>query len=240
VKRSLFFKFFAALILGLVVISVLDRLDVSTVSAPLCLGIVLMGASLRQSPSLVVAISLAYILLVTYSAFYFFYYSTHPRLPFPYPVFALVQRVGLFVVVCAMAIYMSVYRATSEQTLADVRNTLSKLPVPVVISDPRGLIIYTNESLNASLQYLPPDLTGKRYMDFFMPAVQEGNAWRHYIKIFGDEGDKVHEMEITPLGGTIPMVARLTCHGTGAQRTLVTVLHPPESSLKPAWVGDGR
>jgi len=240
VKRSLFLKFFLALILGLVVIFVLDRLDVSTVSAPLCLAIVLMGISLRQSPSLVVAVSFAYILLVMYSAFYFLNYSSHPHLPFPYPVFALVQRVGLFVVVCAMAIYMSVYRVTSEQTLADVRNTLSKLPVPVVISDPRGLIIYTNESLNASLTYLPPDLTGKRYIDFFMPAVHEGNAWRHYIKLFGDEGDRVHEIEIIPLGGSVPMLARLTCHGSGAQRTLVTVLQPPDSTLRQVWAGDGR
>ena len=133
---------------------------------------------------------------------------------------------------------MSFYRTTSEQLLADVRNTLSKLPIPVVISDARGLIIYTNESLNESLTYLPPDLMGKKYIDFFIPDVHEASAWRNYKKLFGDDGDNVHQVEITPLGGSVPMLARLTCHGTGAQRTLVYVLQPPDSTLRPIWAGD--
>ena len=94
--RSFFLKFLLALILGLVVVGVFDHLDVSALSAPFCLAVVLMGASLRQSPRLVVAISLVYILLVTYSAFYFFYHTNHPRLPFPYTVFGLVQTGGSF------------------------------------------------------------------------------------------------------------------------------------------------
>src|SRR5271155_5154818 len=101
VKRPSFLKFLLALILGLAVVFGFDYLDVSALSAPLCLAIVLMGASLRQSPSLVVAVSLAYILLIGYSSFYLFYHSNHPRLPFPYPLFGLVQRMGVFIVVCA-------------------------------------------------------------------------------------------------------------------------------------------
>jgi hypothetical protein len=240
VKYSLLLKFFSALILGLAVILVFDYLDVSALSAPFCLAIVLMGASLRQKPSLVVAISLVYILLIGYSAFYLFYHSNHPRLPFPYPIFSLIQRMGVFIVLCAMAIYMSVYRTTSEQTLADVRTTLSKLPVPVVVSDASGFIIYTNESLNASLQYLPRDLTGKRYTDFFMPAVQEGSAMRRYIELFGAEANSVHEIDIMPLGGSVPLLARLTCHGAGSKRTLITVLQPPDSTLMRVWAGDRR
>jgi len=239
-KRSFFLKFLLALILGLVVTDVLDRLDVSALSVPLCLAIVLMGISLRQSPPLVVAISLVYVVLVTYSAFYLLHHSNRPHLPFPYSAFGLIQRIGVFVVVCAMAIYMSFYRTASERLLADVRNTLSKLPVPVVISDARGFIVYTNESLNASLEYLPPDLPGKKYIDFFMPDVHGASAWRNYKTLFGDEGDNIHQIEITPLGGSAPMLARLTCHGVGARRTLVTVLQPPDSALRPLWAGGGH
>jgi hypothetical protein len=231
-ERFFFLKFLLALILGLMVTYVFDLLDVSALSAPLCLAIVLMVVSLRQSPSLVVAISLVYILLVTYSAFYLLYHSNRPHLPFPYSAFGLVQRLGVFIVVCAMAIYMSFYRSTTEQLLADVRNTLSKLPIPVVMSDARGFIIYTNESLNASLKYLPPDLTGRKYIDVFMPDVHEASAWRSYKKLFGDEGDNIHQIEVTPVGGSAPLLARLTCHGTGARRTLVTVLQPPDSTLR--------
>jgi PAS domain-containing protein len=235
---SFFTKLLLALILGLVVIFVFERLDVSSLSAPLCLAIALMAISLRQSPLLVVTISLVYTLLAACSAFYFLYNSNHPHLPFPYPVFALVQGVGAFAVVCAMAIYMSFYRTTSQQLLADVRNTLSKLPVPVVVSDASGLIIYTNESLNAFLQYLPPDLTGKKYTDFFMPAVHESKAMRRYLELFGVETNSVHEIDILPFGTSVPMLARLTCHGAGSKRTMITVLQPPDSTLRRVFKSD--
>lgn len=233
---SFFTKLLLALILGLVVIFVFDRLDVSSLSAPLCLAIALMAISLRQRPLLVVMISLVYTLLVTYSAFCFLY--NHPHLPFPYPVFALVHGVGAFAVVCAMAIYMSFYRTTSQRLLTDVRNTLSKLPVPVVVSDASGLIIYTNESLNAFLQYLPPNLTGKKYTDFFMPAVHERKAMRRYLELFNVEANSVHEVDILPFGRSVPMLARLTCHGIGSKRIMVTVLQPPDSTLRRVFKSD--
>ena len=239
-KASFFLKFLLALILGLAVIFGFDRLDVSSLSAPLCLAIVLMGISLRQTPVLVVAVSFIYVLLITYSAVYLLYHSNRPHLPFPYPLFGLIQRVGLFVVVCAMAIYMSFHRTTSEHLLADVRNTLSKLPVPVVVSDAEGVIIYTNEFLKESVKYLPPDLTGKRYTDFFMPAVPEGRAMRRYIELFGAEANSVHEIDIMPFGGSAPMLARLTCHGIGSKRTLITVLQPPDSTLRRVFASDRR
>ena len=219
---------------------VFDRLEVSSQSVPACLAIVLMGVSLRQSPSLVVAVSLAYILLVTFSAFFFLYHSNPFHVPFSFRLFGLVQREAVFLVVCAMAIYMASYRTTSEHLLTDVRTTLSKLPVPVVFSDAGGFIIYTNESLKGFLQYLPPDLPGKRYTDFFMPAVPEGKAMRRYIELFGAEANSVHEIDITPVGGSGPMLARLTCHGTGSNRTLITVLQPPDSTLRPVFPSDRR
>jgi PAS domain-containing protein len=239
-SRSFSLKFLLALIIGLSVVLGFDRLDVSSLSAPLCLAIVLMVLSLRQKPSLVITVSIVYVLLITYSAFYFLYHSSRPQLPFPYPLFALFQRLGVFVVVCAMAIYMSFYRTSSEQLLADVRNTLSKLPVPVVVSDANGLIIYTNEFLNESLKYLPPDLTGQRYTDFFMPAVPEGKAMRRYLELFGIEANSVHEIDILPFGASAPMLARMTCHGTGSKRTMITVLHPPDSTLRRVFGSDKR
>jgi len=237
-NRSFLLKFLLALILGLSVIFLLDRLDVSALSVPLCLAIVLMGISLHQSPSLVVAISIVYILLVTYSAFYLLHHTHHPHLPFPYPVFALVQRVGVFLVVSAMAIYMSFYRTSSEQALTDVQNTLSKIPIPVVISDGSGLIIYTNESLKASLKYLPPDLIGKKYTDFFMPAVPEGKAMRNYIDFFVFGVNSVHEIELMPLGASAPILGRLTCHGNGSKRIMITVLQPSNGTLRELFNSD--
>ena len=238
VKRSISFNFLFALLLGLGVVLGFDQLDVSALSSPVCLALVLMGISLRQTPAFVTLISLVYFLLVTYSALYFLHHSNPFHVPLSIRLFGLVQREGVFAVVCAMAIYMAFYRAISDQMLADVRTTVSKLPVPVVISDAEGFITYTNESLNDSLEYLPHDLVGKKYVDFFMPTVPEGKAMRRYVELFGSASNSVHEIDLMPFGSTVPMLARLTCHGTGSKRSLITVLQPPDSTLRELFESD--
>ena len=185
------------------------------------------------------AISVVYTLLVTYAAIYVLYHSNHPHLPFPYPIFGLVQRVGVFIVVCTMAIYISFYRVSSERMLADVRNTLGKLPIPVVISDADGIIIYTNEFLNVSFKQLPRDLVGKQYLDFFTPGVRDGKETPRYIELFHDEeADIFHELDIKPLGGSDPVLARLTCIGSDSNRVMITVFQPPDSTLRRLWARD--
>ena len=49
-ERSFYPKFTIALVLGLVVIYLFDRLDVSSLSAPLCLAVVLMGFLCVKAP----------------------------------------------------------------------------------------------------------------------------------------------------------------------------------------------
>jgi PAS domain-containing protein len=211
---------------------VFDRLNVSALSYPVCLSIVIMGISLRQNPALVLVISLFYIVLVTCSSFYFLYHSNPYHVPFPNRLFGLVQREGVFLVVCAMAVYMSLYRVASEQQLGDLEKTFRKIPVPVVISDGAGFITYANESLKASFKCLPQDLVGKSYPDIFMPSIAEGKAIRFYIELFGDDTDSVREMDITPLGESVPMLARIVCYGEGYKRSLITVLQPRNSTAK--------
>jgi PAS domain-containing protein len=237
-KHAFFPKFFLALILGLVMIYVFDRLDVSAFSYPVCLSIVLMGISLRQSPSLVAAVSLVYILLVTYSSLYFLYHSNPYHVPFPNRVFGLVQREGVFIVVCAMATYISFYRAAAEHTLADLEKTLSKIPVPVVISDVGGYIIYANHSLKVSLKNLPADLIGRKYVDFFLPGMPEREAILYYSELFYAGAVSAQEIDMVPFGSLVPMLARFICHDTGSNRTLITVLQLPDSTLRPVLPSD--
>jgi len=235
-KRSFGVKFTLALLLGLALLCLLDNLDVSALSYPVCLSIVIMGISLRQHPSLVIAVSIAYAILVTCSAFYFLYHSNPFHVPFTYRLFGLVQREGVFIVVCAMAINMSIYRLASEQSLAELEKTLDKLPIPVVISNEADVIIYSNECLQASFKHLPANLVGKKYTDFFLPGMEEGRKMLFYIQLFGDDLSRSTEIDIVPFGETTPMLARVICHTNGVNRNLITVLQPADSTLRPVFV----
>jgi PAS domain-containing protein len=229
-KLSFFTKLIGLLILGFVVVFVIDPLDPSTVSTPFLLGIILMGLSLRQSTLLVVASSLIYSALTIFALIQFHQYVTAQGHISPHPIFWLFQRIGLFLVVCSMAIYLAYYRTATERTSNHLQGILSKLPAPVVISDATGYIVYGNEALSTIFKVESAKLTGKRYVDFLMPDIQEGKAMRYYIELFGEESNSVHELEIKPFDSETKIKARLTCLGTGSNRVLITVFNVLEPS----------
>ena len=217
-------KFGGLLILGIITTFVVDPLDPSTISTPFMLGIVLMGLSLRQSVSLVLATSVSYCILTIYALVEArSYYDAHIHLT-PHPYFWLFQRLGLFLVVCGLAIYLAHYRTGSQKILEHVQNILTKLPAPVIISDAAGYIVYANEALCGAFQQDSIELMGKRYVDFLMTDIQEGKAMRYYIELFGAETNSVHDIEVRPFDSDHTTKARLTCLGTGPNRVMITVI----------------
>jgi PAS domain-containing protein len=223
-KLSFFAKFVGLVVLGLVVVFIIDPLDKTTISTPFLLGIVLMALSLRQSVELVVATSVLYVLLTAFALQVAREYFDSYVHVIPHPYFWMFQRMGLFLLLCTLSIYLARYRTESQRLLKHVQDILAKLPAPVVISDAAGYVVYTNEALNDSFQQKTADLVGKRYVDFFMTDIQEGKAMRYYIELFGGEANKVHDLQITPFHGEKSTTARLTCLGSGSDRVMITVL----------------
>jgi PAS domain-containing protein len=217
-------KLVALLIVGLVVVFVIDPLDPSTVSTPFLLGIVLMALSLRQDLSLVTAASIIFSILTAAALIDFRMYRDANFHASPHPYFWLFQRMGLFLVVCTLAIYLASYRADSERIRARIQNILAKLPAPVAISDAAGYVVYVNEALCRTLKEESSEIMGKRFVDFFMSDIQEGKAMRYYIELFAAAGDNVHELEIKPFNREAKTKARLTCFGTGSTRVMITLL----------------
>lgn len=230
-RFSFFTNLVVMLALGLVVVFIIDPLDPTTISTPFCLGLILMGLSLRQSASLVVTASIIYSILTAYSLISFNrVYSATVHVT-PHPMFWLFQREGLFLVLCAMAIYLAYYRTAAERTRTHLQEILSNLPAPVVISDATGFIIYANETLRTVFKPAG-EMIGKRYIEAFMGDIQEGKAMRYYIEVFNGHDKGIHEIGVRPFGGEIPMTARITCLGTGPSRVMITVLSKREDSAQ--------
>ncbi len=228
-KISFFAKLIAVLFLGWLVVFIIDPLDPSTLSTPFCLGLILMGLSLRQSAPLVVSACAIYSIFTAYALISFnrvYSATVHVN---PHPYFWLFQREGLFLVLCAMAIYLAYYRTAAERTRSHLQDILSNLPAPVVISDATGFIIYANETLRKVFKPTSK-IVGKRYVEAFMGDIQEGKAMRYYIEVFSGHDKGIHEIGVRPFGGAMPMTARITCLGTGPSRVMITVLSKREDS----------
>ncbi len=228
-KLSLPFKFLLALALGLVTVFIIDPLDPTTISTPFCLGIILMGLSLRQSTGLVAAVSSVYSILTIYALIHAHrYFSIHVHVT-PHPYFWLFQRMGLFLVLCGMAIYLASYRTDTERILTRLRTILSKLPVPVILSDATGKIVYANDAMTSLLNQIPAQITGRSYFEFFMKDKMKGKSIRAYFGLFETDADGAYELEVGPFAaGAGKMNAQLTCLGTGKNRILITVLQNSE------------
>jgi PAS domain-containing protein len=130
---------------------------------------------------------------------------------------------GLFLVMCGLAIYLAHYRTESQNILSHVQSILTKLPAPVVISDASGVIVYTNNAFGSTWIKNDSEMKGKRYIDCFMPDIQEGKAMRYYIELFGETPETVHELEFSPSAEAPKQKARLTCLGSGPNRVMITV-----------------
>jgi PAS domain-containing protein len=225
VNSAFALKLAAIIVLGLLTVFVIDLLDPTTISTPFCLGIVLMGISLRQSTYLVVITSVIYTVLTTFALLRFQNYTVTHIHPIIHPHFWLFQRLGLFLVLCLLAIHVSHYRTGTDRILVRFRAILSKLPAPVIISDGSGNITYVNEAVAALLQQKPTDMTGKSYFDYFLTESAKGKSIRSYFELFEGNTSGFRKLEISPFGPRHQMDAQLSCLGTGPNRIMITVLH---------------
>jgi PAS domain-containing protein len=210
--------------MGLLTTFVVDPLDKTTVSTPFLLGIILMGLSLRQSTFLVSVVSLFYCFLTVFALVQFHrYYAAYVHAS-PHPYFWLFQRVGLFLVLCGLSIYLAHYRTDTERILTRLRTILSKLPVPVILSNASGSIVYANDAITEVLHLTPSEVTGKNYFDYFHTESKKGKSIRSYFELFETDASGIYELNVGPLNSSRAMKAQLNCLGTGPNRVLITVL----------------
>lgn len=231
-KLSFSAKLIVLLIIGLIVVFVIDPLDPSTISTPFMLGIILMGLSLRQSTFLVATISVIYSVLTILALVHAQHYFAVHVYASPHPYFWLFQRMGLFIVVCSMAVYLAYYQSAAERTRTHLQDILSKLPAPVAISDATGVIIDANDALCAAFKQPATEIIGKRYVEHFLADIHEGKAMRYYIDIFSGQDTCINEIRVHPFGSPTPMTARLICVGTGPSRVMITLLSNREETAQ--------
>lgn len=138
-------------------------------------------------------------------------------------------RVGSFLVASALAVLFSKSRceakARQDQTVA----ILTTLPMPVVISDALGSVIFANDEAVEFLKIPRGKLLGASYSRLLMTQQDEGTAMRDYIKFFRntpeallarDRGFRLAINDGTPHD----VEARFICLGQGEARYMVTVL----------------
>jgi hypothetical protein len=211
-----------AIVMGMIVAFVIDPLDSSTLSTPFLLGLLLMALSIRQTLGVVITACAVYCVLDVYAMVYFLEHAPHPAV---HPPFWFFQRLGQFLVVCVMSIYLSYFREQMQGNLDQTKEILSKLPAPVAISDAAGYVSYVNDCLCMFLNQPASQLVGKRYVDLFMTDIHEGKAMRYYIELFADPRPN-HEMKLKTSAPPANFNANVTCLGAGAQRNMITVIQP--------------
>jgi PAS domain-containing protein len=145
----------------------------------------------------------------------------------------LMLRMSFFATACALGILYSKARQDLNKSLGWVVDVLGKMPVPLIVSDAAGYVVYANEEAGAFFRVSSLEIEGKRFVDLFMPDVEEGKAMRFYVEMFEDFSALAQQTNLGARGGVEKSVpARMMCMGVGSDRRLVTLLlpsRPPQS-----------
>ena len=138
-----------------------------------------------------------------------------------------------FLVVSTLAVLFSKYRCRARILQDETVAVIVAMPIPVVISDALGLVIFSNAEASAFLQTAREELQGVNYTKLFMSHMDEGAAMRDYIKLFQTTqeanvavtGGRTHPLSLSVANGSPhPVEGRLICLGQGEARHMVTVL----------------
>ncbi len=142
----------------------------------------------------------------------------------------LILRLISFVFTATLAILFSKSRCEAKARQDQTMDILTTMPMPVVISDAMGAIIFANDEAVDFLKIPRGELVGKSYARLFMPFHDEGTAMRDYIQYFQmpSEGSG-HSFPDTICiaqkeGAPQQVNARFICLGKGESRYMVTVI----------------
>jgi PAS domain-containing protein len=143
----------------------------------------------------------------------------------------LILRMTGFCIAAALAVLFSKSRCEAKAHLDQTVEIITNMPVPVIISDALGTILFVNDEAVEFTGMNRGKLIGALYPRLFMGSHDEGSAMRDYIKFFQTAPVADSDMEqrcstvcLTKADGEAHQVeARFICLGHGESRYMVTV-----------------
>ena len=200
------------------------------VVAPMLSTILMLILSFRLEPLQLVPFAVAFTIAI--------YYSLHSMQSFrPESLAAWISislRIVSFCIASILAMLFSRYRGQTQVQQNQTLAILISLPMPVMISDALGTLIFANNEVAEFLKIPREELQGANYIKLFMAHQDEGTAMRDYIKLFQVSppsdteevlGGRTQPLNVAVAGGASREVeGRLICLGQGQARHMVTVL----------------
>ncbi len=145
----------------------------------------------------------------------------------------LFLRLGVFLSSCALAILLSITRARHVRIMHQQMETMVRLPVPLVVANGAGAIIFASDEALALLRLDRAEVLNANFPALFMTDLQEGDAMRLFIELMEDQQVPVKTLELSVRGLPDKVPAKLLCFGFGKDRRAVCVLLPGEPLLVP-------
>ena len=165
--------------LCLLIILVVDRRVQDITLTPLLSLATLAVLSLRLPPramaawALVFAIAVFIALQRTYSA------SADPL----HPVVTLFVRTATFIIGATICVTLSVTRTTLNQQFVHLKDLITKIPLPIIISDASGIIFYVNAPAGELLGQDSDALLGQTVFSLTGTYEKKGRAIQSYIEL---------------------------------------------------------
>lgn len=224
---------FAGFMLAVAAILLIDSLVAHVTITPILLALLLIGLALIFRPAYVVT----YALLTTFADVFALRYMQPFDAGSQHEWLTLLTRIVSYTLGCLMAVLISLYRCRSKTSLQQTFEIVTKVPIPIIVSDAAGYITMANDAAARFMDRAPEELLGQRYVHFFGTDADEGKAMRAYIEFFENPAKTASTVRLiirTEPAATLD--ARVICVGDSDDRSMITLLEsamPPPAAAPP-------
>jgi PAS domain-containing protein len=133
----------------------------------------------------------------TFAAFLMLIIGKSSSAPVEHDHITIIVRGATLMIGGTIAVLLSMHRIKLRSRHREVLSVLQKLPVPVIVSDNSGSVIFANDEAALLLQTSLSEIIGFSYFAFFVGEYQKGRAVQSYLKLLDSPSADPQEMEIT-------------------------------------------
>jgi len=167
----------------------------------------------------------------SFSAFVAIRIYSDIKWPLPPGDFTPYIRIIGFVVGSSITTVLCLYRIRLEGHAREIFNILSSLPIPVLVSDDSGTIVFTNDKAAILLRAKAEDLIGQSFFSLLISPTNQGRTIARYIEIIDSTAEGESRMPLKIRGrDDIKVTGSMALATFAGSKALITVLEVDQMS----------
>jgi PAS domain-containing protein len=131
-----------------------------------------------------------------------------------------------------LAVYLCIHRARLMKDHGQMLQLLKRMPVPFVLSDEHGEILFINEQASALLKVTNKDAVGDSYFSLLENVAEKGTSIQRYLSVFDTKSSQELVSKFRPRTNSgVLLDGHSILVETAGLRRMVTIISPSQNDM---------